>query len=147
MQSQQDGADPRQVFGTVRSDGPPARSRPAGMTDAEVRALGTLSEALEVVEYARGLLYEFHRRSGTADKVLQQATEQLRAAGHAELADELSDVLVGRNVLPGRWTFELVEAYDEQYWSVFRAMEQRVRERFGAERHVFEAELKQHEQR
>jgi hypothetical protein len=143
---QQDGPDPRETFGTVRSDDPPARARPDGMTDAEVEALGTLSEALEVVEYARGLLYEFHRRSGTADKVLQQATEQLRSAGHPALAAELDDVLVGRNVLPGRWTFEVVEAYDEQYWSVFRAMEQRVRERLGSDRHVYEAEMKHREQ-
>lgn len=148
MQSQQpDQVDPRQAFGTARSDEPPARSRPDGMTDAEVQALGTLSEALEVVEYVRGLLYEFHRRSGTADKTLQQATDQLRSAGHPELAAELDDVLVGRNVLPGLWTFQIVEAYDEQYWSVFRAMEQRIRDRLGADRHLYEAEMKYGEQR
>jgi hypothetical protein len=148
MRSEQaDDFDPRQAFGTVRSDKPPARSRPDGMTDAEVEALGTLSEALEVVEFIRGLLYEFHRRSGTADKTLQQASGQLRAAGHPDLAAELDEVLVGRDVLPGMWTFQVVEAYDEQYWSVFRAMEQRIRDRLGADRHLYEAEMKYREQR
>ncbi|HJQ02685.1 MAG TPA: hypothetical protein VJ851_13880 [Jatrophihabitans sp.] len=147
MRSEQaDDFDPRQAFGTVRSNERPARSRPDGMTDAEVEALGTLSEALEVVEFIRGLLYEFHRRSGTADKTLQQASAQLRAAGHPDLAAELDEVLVGRDVLPGMWTFQVVEAYDEQYWSVFRAMEQRVRERLGADRHLYEAEMKHREQ-
>lgn len=142
--------DPRVRFGTAQTGRPPVRDR-GPLSDAEVKALGTLSEALEVVEYARGQLYEFHRRSGTADLTLQRARDELREAGHAELADELDDVLVGRDVLPGQWTFEVVEAYDEQYWSVFRAMEQRVRERLGRDgravaRHVFEAELKQSEQ-
>jgi hypothetical protein len=147
MHSQQsEELDPRQAFGTAGPDRPPARSRPDGMTDAEVQALGTLSEALEVVEYIRGLLYEFHRRSGTADKTLQQASAELRSAGHPELAAELDDVLVGRDVLPGLWTFQIVEAYDEQYWSVFRAMEQRVRDRLGADRHLYEAEMKHREQ-
>lgn len=117
------------------------------MTDAEVEALGKLSEALEVVEYARGMLYEFHRRSGTADRQLQDACRLLAEAGHPELAAELDEVLVGRNVLPGQWTFEIVEAYDEQYWTVFRAMEERVRDRLGADRHIFEAEMKCREQR
>lgn len=138
--------DPRERFGVASSGEPPARRRPAGMTDAEVEALGKLSEALEVVEYARGLLYEFHRRSGTADRQLQEACALLAAAGHQPLAAELTDVLVGRNVLPGSWSFQLVEAYDEQYWTVFRAMEERVRNRLGADRHLFEAEMKHREQ-
>ncbi len=35
--------------------------RPAHLDDATVAALGKLSEALEVVEHARGYLYGFHR--------------------------------------------------------------------------------------
>ena len=42
------------------------RTRP-DLDDATVEALGKLSEALEVVEHARGLLYGFHRLTGTAD--------------------------------------------------------------------------------
>ena len=63
-----------------------------------------------------------------------------------DLAAELDEVLVGRDVLPGQWTFQIVEAYDEQYWTVFRAMEQRAREQLGVDRHLFEAELKYREQ-
>jgi len=124
----------------------PLRKRPAGMTDATVSALGKLSEALETVEYARGQLYEFHRRSGTADRLLQEACEELATAGHTELVDELNRELVGRNVLPGMWTFQLIEAYEEQYWSVFRELEERARTMLGAPRHLYEAEMKYREQ-
>jgi hypothetical protein len=126
---------------------PVVHPRPAGAGDAEVAATGKLSEALEAVEEARGLLYGFHRRSGTADRLLQEAVTELRVAGATALADQVEQVLVGRDVVPGCWTFQLVEAYDTQYWSVFRAVAEQVRaELTGGRPHVFEAEMKQREQ-
>jgi hypothetical protein len=112
-----------------------------------VAALGRLSEALEVVERARGHLYEFHQLSGRADLKLQEATELLRDAGHPAVAEALNEHLVGRNVIDGRWTFQLVEDYDDTYWSVFRDMERNARnEVAGGLRHLFEAEMKRREQ-
>ena len=135
-------------FGSAKHlDRRSARPRTAGLDDATVSALGKLSEALEVVENARGHLYEFHRMSGMADLTLQEATKDLRAAGHADLADEIELVLVGRDVVPGNWTFELVEAYDAQYWTVFRAVDEEARNRLAnGVRHVYEAEMKRDEQ-
>jgi hypothetical protein len=121
------------------------RTRP-DLDDATVEALGKLSEALEVVEHARGLLYGFHRLTGTADLTLQQAVDLLRDAGHAELADDLDRELVGRNVIADRWTFQIVEDYDASYWSAFRALEARARTELAhGDRHVYEARMKQHE--
>jgi hypothetical protein len=126
---------------------PVAHRRPAGLTDADVQALGKLSEALEVVEHARGLLYGFHRLSGTADLTLQDAVRMFRDAGHQELADKLEQILVGRDVIAGRWSFQLVEAYDDGYWSVFRDLEAQARQVLGgAEPHLYEAELQHREQ-
>jgi hypothetical protein len=117
------------------------------MDDATVTALGKLSEALEVVEVARGLLYQFHRMSGTADLTLQHAVRLLHEAGQADLADEIDHVLVGRDVMAGRWTFQLVEEYDANYWQVFRAADAKARQVTGGpEPHVFEAEMKTREQ-
>lgn len=140
--------DPVARFGSAKHpDRPVERQRPDGATDALVAALGKLSEALEVVEHCRGLLYDFHRYSGTADLTLQDAVSQLRAAGQAELADQLDDVLVGRDVIENMWTFQLVEAYDSNYWQVFREMEAHARAVTGVtDRHVYEAEMKQREQ-
>jgi hypothetical protein len=118
--------------------------RPDGISDATVEAVGSLSEALEYVERARGHLYEFHQLIGHADLVLGEACDKLRAAGHQAVADRLERDLVGRNVLYGRWTFQVVEEFDDDYWSIFRDHERRVRDELqqGA-RHVFEAEMKE----
>ena len=118
--------------------------RPAGVDDATVEALGKLSEALEVVEEARGLLYAFHRRCGTADLALGEAVDQLRDAGHTGLADRIEHELVGRNVIEGRWSFQIVEDYDDHYWSAFRDVERAAREELVAgRRHLFESEMKE----
>lgn len=109
-----------------------------------IEALGRLTEALETTERARGHLYSFHQLTGTADFQLGDAVEQLRAAGHHDLADELTRELLGRNVVEGRWTFQLVEEYDDSYWSVFRRLEEAARQRLaGGERHLHEAQLKE----
>ena len=114
-----------------------------GFDDATVEAVGKLSEAFEVIEEARGSLYHFHRRSGTADFTLGEAVELLRKAGHTDLADRIDRELVGRNVLPGMWTFQVVEAYDDTYYSAFQRFVTEARDTLtGGERHTFEARLK-----
>lgn len=124
----------------------PAHQTPAGVDDATVEALGKLSEALETCERARGHLYEFHQLTGSADIQLGEAVESLRAAGHVALADRLTEELIGRNVLAGRWTFQIVEEYDDTYWSVFRALEREARDDLvDGRRHLYEARLKQAE--
>jgi hypothetical protein len=121
------------------------RSRPE-LDDTTVEGLGKLSEALETVDQARGLLYGFHQLTGKADLLLQDAVELLRKAGHAELADDLDRDLVGRNVIADRWTFQIVEDFDDTYWSVFRDFEARARaELADGDRHVYEARMKQRE--
>ena len=118
--------------------------RPEGVDDATVAAVGKVSEALEKVEDARGHLYAFHRLCGSADLALGDAVDELRAAGHHQLADLLQSELIGRNILEGRWSFQVVEEYDDTYWSVFRRLEARVRDELMAgRRHVFEAEMKE----
>jgi len=124
----------------------PDHQRPEGVDDATVEALGKLSEALEVVEHARGYLYGFHRLTGTADLALGDAVDLFRRAGHDAIADRLQTELVGRNVIEGRWTFQIVEDYDDNYWSTFREFEARARrELSGGDRHVHEARMKQRE--
>lgn len=121
-----------------------AHQRPDGVDDATVEALGKLSEALEAAEVARGHLYAFHRLTGTADLTLGDAVDQLRAAGHDELADRIDTELVGRNVLAGRWTFQVVEEYDDGYYALFKDLERVAREQLAeGRRHLYEAEMKE----
>lgn len=121
-----------------------AHLRPEGVSDATVAALGKLSEALEAVEVARGFLYSFHRLSGTADLTLGEAVDALREQGHTDLADRIEEQLVGRNVIGGRWTFQIVEEYDDSYYSTFRELERSARDELvDGKRHLYEAEMKE----
>ncbi|MCM0641090.1 hypothetical protein [Cellulomonas wangsupingiae] len=119
---------------------------PPGTDDATVAAVGGVTAAFEVVEHARGMLYAFHRLIGRADGELQEALDALEAAGHGELADRVRAEVVGRNVLPGRWTFQVVEEFDEGYHRAFADAERYVRDELTAgRRHVYEAQLKERE--
>ncbi len=122
----------------------PEHQVPDGVADDTVEAVGKLTEALEWVERARGHLYDFHQLSGHADLLLGEAVDALREAGHDGVADRLSEELVGRNVLHGRWSFQVVEEYDDGYWSVFRDQERRTRDELThGRRHLFEAGMKE----
>ncbi|MEU5400244.1 hypothetical protein ABZ348_13245 [Streptomyces sp. NPDC005963] len=122
----------------------PSHRRPEGASDTTVEALGTLSEALETVERARGSLYAFHQLTGGADLKLDEALEQLRAAGHDAQADLLEREIIGRNVIPGHWTFQIVEAYNTHYYRPFTEIENQIRsELLDGRQHVYEAEMKE----
>lgn len=81
---------------------------------------------------------------GRADLLFGDAVGALEAAGCHEEAAWLREEVVGRNVLDGRWTFQVVEEFDDRYWEPARAVERRIREAtLAGRRHVFEAELKE----
>ncbi|MFJ6197731.1 hypothetical protein [Micromonospora sp. NPDC092111] len=126
-------------------DGPDRRHRrPDGVSDQTVAALGRLSEALETVERARGHLYSMHQLIGHADLMLDDAVAQLRAAGHHGIADRVVTELLGRNVIAGRWTFQIVEDFDDSYYDLFRTLDREARDELvGGRRHLYEAEMKE----
>jgi hypothetical protein len=71
----------------------------------------------------------------------------LRRAGSEDLAQQIADVLVGRDIIDGLWSFQLVERYDAHYYHAFRAAKELVERKLTAGApHVFEAEMKQREQ-
>ncbi|MGC9380505.1 hypothetical protein [Streptomyces sp. MH13] len=118
--------------------------RPEGVSDETVEALGSLSKALETTDRARGHLFAFHQLTGTADFELDRAVELLRKAGHPEWAERVRTEILGRNVIPGHWTFQIVEAYDRTYYQAFRDLERAAVDRLAEGRdHLYEAELKE----
>ncbi|MFH8976185.1 hypothetical protein [Streptomyces sp. NPDC017890] len=118
--------------------------RPEGVSDETVAALGSLSKALETTDRARGHLFAFHQLTGTADFELDRSVELLREAGHAEWAERVRTEILGRNVIPGHWTFQIVEAYDRTYYQAFRDLERAAVDRLAEGRdHLYEAELKE----
>lgn len=121
-----------------------ANRRPEGVTDNTVEAVGKVSEALEWVERARGRLYDFHQMSGHSDLLFGEAADELEEAGHLDLATRLREEIVGRNVIEGRWTFQIVEEYDATYWSAARAFADAVRaDLVDGRHHVYESEMKE----
>jgi hypothetical protein len=112
--------------------------------DLTVQALGKLSEALETLERVRGHLYSLHQRTGTADFQLDQAVSLFMQAGHPKVAQRIQRELIGRNVIPGHWTYEIVEAFDDGYYADFRTVEKDARDELAqGRRHLYEARLKQ----
>ncbi|MDM4720854.1 hypothetical protein QTQ03_15105 [Micromonospora sp. WMMA1363] len=119
-------------------------SRPTNVADTTVEALGELSKALGTIHRVRGHLYSAHQLVGGADLTLDRVVELLRRGGHDEVADRVEHELLGRNVLPGRWTFQIVEEFDDGYYAAFQEIEHFARETLaGGRRHLYEAEMKQ----
>ncbi|MFE3857098.1 hypothetical protein ACFXPN_38920 [Streptomyces griseorubiginosus] len=129
----------------VAHDGPDRdHRRPAGVDDTTVEALGALSKALETTERARGRLYDFHQMTGTADLQLDRAVRLLEEAGHPEWAAKIRSEILGRNVIPGHWTFQIVEAYNATYYRPFQRLETTaVQELAQGRDHLYEAEMKE----
>lgn len=115
-----------------------------GTGDGVTQAVGKVTEALETIERARGHLYSFHQLTGHADLQLDVAVSRLLELGHADLARHISRELIGRNVLPGRWSFQVIEDYDDGYYRCFKEIEQLVRTQLaGGQRHRYEMALKE----
>jgi hypothetical protein len=108
-----------------------------------VDAVGKATEALEYVERARGHLYAFHQLIGRADFLFEESALRLANAGHHEDAVTLWRNVVGRDVLEGRWTFEIVERFDDDYYEAAHAEVMRLEQRLvGGRRHAHEEALR-----
>ncbi|WFE32234.1 hypothetical protein [Micromonospora sp. WMMD975] len=119
-------------------------ARPRGVHDTTIEALGELSEALETIHRVRGHLYSAHQLVGGADLTLDRVVQLFREAGHDDMANRVEQELLGRNLLPGRWTFQIVEEFDDGYYAAFQEIERDAREKLvGGRRHIYEAEMKQ----
>ncbi|MFJ5136014.1 hypothetical protein [Streptomyces sp. NPDC088707] len=120
-----------------------AHQVPDEVSETTVAALGALSKALETTERARGHLYGFHQLTGTADFQLDDAVRLLREAGHEEAARRVEREVLGRNVIPGHWTFQIVEAYNDTYYRPFVDIERDIVAQLAHGRsHLHEARLK-----
>jgi hypothetical protein len=121
-----------------------AHRRPDDADDDVVAAVGKVSEALEWIERVRGRVFDLHQMMGRADLLFGEAADALDAAGCGEQAEELRAEIVGRNVLDGRWTFQIVEEFEDCYYRPVTGVERRIRDTLmDGKRHVFEAEMKE----
>lgn len=101
------------------------------LLDQQEETLQANHELLSAYEYvirARGALYEFHHLIAQADSLFESAAKHLNEVGHPECAGYVQRV-VGRDVLPGLRTHELVEGFDDSYWRDANDAENEVRKR------------------
>ena len=123
-------------------NGRPAEHDPPSEQTTE--AVGRASEAWEYVERARGHLFSLHQLIGRADILFEEAADLFDACGHHDLAETFNKEIVGRNVLDGRWTFQIVDEFDGLYYrTVVGAVRDAEAKFHGGQPHVFEAEMKE----
>ncbi|MFT4904692.1 MAG: hypothetical protein ACI8UR_001254 [Natronomonas sp.] len=114
------------------------------LTDTELDAIHRVELGLEWLHRAHGALVAFHHKTGHAMDHLAAAEELFREAGHERLANRLRDELLPRGVVPredgpGRWTYEVLEAFEADLYADAREFEVEAREAVaGGVRHAAE---------
>jgi hypothetical protein len=110
------------------------------LTAEERDALHSIELGVEWLHRAHGNLVEFHHKTGHAMDHLAEAEEQLRACGHTDLADALRNEYLPCGVIDGgRWSYDVLESYQDGFLSALTAFEERARgEVADGQRHVTE---------
>jgi hypothetical protein len=113
---------------------------PDEMSETEIDALHHVELAVEWLRRAHGDLVAFHHEVGHAMDHLADAEDGLREAGRTELADELRNEYLPRGVLDdGRWSYDVLESYEDAFFDPLCAFEDETRDRLAAgRRHVAE---------
>jgi hypothetical protein len=120
--------------------------RDGSSDEAEVLrdACGRATEAFEYIIRVRGHLYSAHQLTGRADFLFEEAADLFERAGRHEDAERLRREVVGRNLLDGRWTFQIVEEFDDGYYAEVESCVRDLQVRHAnGRRHDHEAQLKE----
>lgn len=97
------------------------------VSEAEAAAVHEVELALEWLQRARGRFVEFHHATGHALDHLHDAEAALRDCGYDDLADEIRNEHLPRGVVEDRWTYDLLEEYEETFLTPYEAFEERAR--------------------
>jgi len=87
------------------------------LSEGEMEAVHSVELATEWLQRAHGEFLELHHKTGHAMDRLDEAETQLRDCGHDELADLLRRELLAAGVIDGRWTYDLLEEFEEEFLS------------------------------
>lgn len=106
----------------------------------ERQAVHRVELGIEWLRRAHGALVEFHHATGHAMDHFAAAEDQLREEGYGDLADRLQEDCLPRGVLSdGRWSYAVLEDFEEEFMTEMTAFERAVREAAtGGQRHVAE---------
>ncbi|GAB3023264.1 hypothetical protein [Natronobiforma cellulositropha] len=87
------------------------------LSDEERAALHECQLAIEYVHRAYGDFLRFHHQVGHAMDRFATAEGYLREAGRGAYADALRDDLLPAGAVDDRWTYELVEAFADGFYT------------------------------
>ena len=107
-----------------------------------LETMATATEALECVERARGHLFTLHHLLGRADLLFAEVATELRAQGRGAEAARIEREVVGRDVLEDRWSFELVEEFEQTYYEPVRDAVRTVERRTTGRPHAREVRMR-----
>lgn len=109
------------------------------LDEAEREALHSVELGMELLRRAHGDLVGVHHKTGHAMDHFERAEGQLRACGYDELADALRCEYLPRGAIDDRWTYDLLERFEEGFLSDLTGFEERAREEVAdGRRHVAE---------
>ncbi|SEW13383.1 hypothetical protein [Natrinema salifodinae] len=110
------------------------------LSETELEALHEVELGLEWTQRAQGCLLEFHHATGHGMDHLARGEELLRAAGRDDLADAIRTDLLPHGVVDeDRWSYDVLEDFQETLLAETRTLERRVRRELAdGERHVRE---------
>lgn len=110
------------------------------LSETEREALHQVELGIEWLHRAHGALVEFHHNTGHAMDHFAQAEELFRSTEHRSLADELRTDHLPRGVVDShRWSYDLLEDFDEGFLCEMVRFEERARQSIaGGMRHVAE---------
>lgn len=112
---------------------------PFDTDDPRIDALHRVELGLEWFHRAHGHLVAFHHNTGHAMDHFAAAEELLRDAGAADLADEIRDEFLPCGVLGDRWSYDVLEEFQEGLLADADAFERRARDELAdGHRHVAE---------
>ncbi len=108
--------------------------------ETERTALHEAELGLEWLRRAHGALVEFHHDTGHAMDHLARAESLFRETGRTDLANALRDDHLPRGVIDGgRWSYDVLETFEEGFMEPLTGFEREARERVAdGQRHVTE---------
>jgi hypothetical protein len=116
----------------------------AELDDSERAALHDLQLGIEHLHRGYGNLLAFHHAVGRGMNRFEDARKELRASGHDEWADALRDDLLPAGVVEEMWTYEVVEAFADEFLDPAAEFEADIREELAdGQRHVTEHRQRQ----
>ena len=125
--------------GDSTRDDPTCSDDPYHSDDPTVEALHRVELGLEWFHRAHGHLVAFHHNTGHAMDHFAAAEELLRDQGEDELADDLRDEFLPCGVLGDRWSYDVLETFQDGLLDDAESFEKRARHRLAdGDRHVAE---------